>query len=185
MQLQVTLIKVTDVSAAARVLSAVAVALLTVSCPGWRTTADLLWLPDDAHIEPNPMTLKVALSSYSDGGAGVVFTMDRPDREELTRELIAHFETAGWRQRAHQWLNPHLATSFRAGWRGTCGCLRLVDAHGKPLLRERQYEWIGEWEDPHGNVIEYRLMARGTRIRGSSSYSSHRIIGRMTSRLGS
>ncbi len=49
----------------------------------------------------------------------------------------------------------------------------------------RRLEWIGEWEDTHGNVIECRLAAMGSSIRGYSSYKSHRIVGRMTSRLGS
>jgi hypothetical protein len=184
MRLEVT--KVTDVPARAGLLFAIAGALLTVSCPGWRpSNGDLLWLPADAHIEPNPITRKVGRSSYSDGGAGAVFTIDRSDREELTGALIAHFEMAGWRQRAQQWLNPHLATSFATGWRGICGCVRLTDIHGKPVPRERWFEWIGEWEDTHGNVIAYRLTAMGTSIRGHASYTPHRIIGRMTGGLGS
>jgi hypothetical protein len=108
----------------------------------------------------------------------VVFTMDRPERQKLTTALIEHFELAEWRQRAHQWLNPHFATSFSAGWRGICGCIRSIDDHGKPVPRQRVYEWIGEWEDTHGNVIAYSLIAEGTGFRGYASYTPHRIIRR-------
>ena len=86
-----------------------------------------MWLPADARIELDAITMKAGPSVFQDGSAAVVFTMDGPDRQKFTTALIEHFELAGWRQRAHQWLNPHLATSFSAGWRGMNGAPKQAE----------------------------------------------------------
>jgi hypothetical protein len=64
MRPELTLIKVTDVPAAAQLLTAVAVALLTV--PGSRghpNPGALLWLPADARIELDAITMKAGPSA--------------------------------------------------------------------------------------------------------------------------
>src|SRR5207249_11707142 len=98
-------------------------------------------------------------NSSEGGGTDLGWTTaEMSPREELTTCLTQSLERDAWQRRRTQWLNPRLATSFIAGWRDLPGGVFMRDTQGNivsPLLLS---EWIGEWEDTHGNVVRYSLM---------------------------
>src|ERR1700681_1580292 len=104
---------------------------ITMSGCTKRLGSDVLWLPANATIEVNTISMKAARGMYKDGSADVVFTVvapDATDQEKLTTELAQHFEQAGWRPRSTQWLNPGLGTSFSDGWTQACACGLWADS---------------------------------------------------------
>jgi hypothetical protein len=124
--------------------------------------ANTLWLPAGAEITLDPrgaVSIQRGRSLYVDGTAHVSFSVTG-ERHKLAAALICHFTTSGWRQRTTQYMNPRFATSFKDGWH----------PEGKPILREPQYEWRGEWEDPLGNIVAYSLAAEGRLVRGYAVY---------------
>ena len=110
---------------------------------------------------------------YVDGSASLGFTFTG-DREELSDALVWHFAAAGWRQRATQHRNPHIATSFTDGWRHQCACILWRGSDGKLIEREPYFTWHGEWEDLRGNVVTYRLSGEGRMLHGDAAYSPGR-----------
>jgi hypothetical protein len=134
--------------------------------------ANTLWLPAGAEITLDPrgaVSIQRGRSLYVDGTAHVSFSVTG-ERHKLAAALICHFTTSGWRQRTTQYMNPRFATSFKDGWQRQCACILQTDPEGKPILREPQYEWRGEWEDPLGNIVAYSLAAEGRLVRGYAVY---------------
>ena len=125
-------------------------------------------------------------SVYADGSSDVVFTVSISDPNHLdgfAKTLSQHFEQSGWRQRSHQYLNPGLATSFSRGWHNAAG--GISEPNGPTAV----YQWIGEWEDPAGDVIEYHLTAsyysehRGDEVRGYGAHVPVQIVKAVRSRV--
>jgi hypothetical protein len=133
---------------------------------------NILWLPAGAEIRLDrvgAISIQRGRSLYVDGTAHVAFNVTG-ERHALSDSLIRHFTTSGWRQRTTQYLNPRFATSFNDGWQHQCACIVETDPEGKPIRREPQYEWRGEWEDPLGNIVTCSLGAEGRRVRGYAAY---------------
>jgi hypothetical protein len=139
----------------------------------------LLWVPDGATIEPDNIFHPVAIvdgrSVFIDGSAHVAFTR-RGEREALTTLVVNHFAGSGWRERDREYLNPQTPTSFKNGWRHVCGCIVMVDGNGKPIPRDPYYDWVGEWENPRGDVVRYMMSAEGPQLRAYASFIPKGIV---------
>jgi len=156
-------------------------ALLNAAVSGCakRIDPDVLWLPADATIEVNAISMKAARGTYRDGSAEVVFTVAAPDpedREKLTKQLAKHFAQGGWHPSRTQWLNPSLTSSLMVGWTHVCGCILPTDAEGRTLPSHETYTWHGEWENQDGDVVKYSLTATDGSVRGYAQYSPARAI---------
>jgi hypothetical protein len=139
---------------------------------------DNLWVPANAFIQSiasRPVMVENGRSIWADGSSALGFAPDT-DREEFVRQLVRHFEEAGWRQRNTHYLNPGLATSFESGWQSRCACAILTDPLGKPIPREPFHEWHGEWESIRGDVLTYDLSAEGPELRGYASFVPRRLV---------
>jgi hypothetical protein len=140
---------------------------------------ETLWVPDGAAIEPDnhfhPVATVYGRSVFIDGSAHVTFTR-RGEREVLTTEVVNHFAGSEWRERERQYLNPQTPTSFKSGWRHVCGCIVMVDVNGKPIPRDPYYDWVGEWENPRGDVVRYMMSAEGPQLRAYASFIPKRIV---------
>jgi hypothetical protein len=138
----------------------------------------ILWLPENASMEPavfHQISINNGRNVYADGSASVAFVLT-DERDELSRSIIQHYANTPWRQRPIQYLNPGLVTSFNDGWRHRCGCVVQSDEAGNPIPREPYYEWHGEWQDAHGNIITYDLSAEGQQLRGYAAFVPKRIV---------
>jgi hypothetical protein len=174
-----------DSHQAIRVLIVYALLATAFACEK-RVDPDVLWLPANATIEVNAISMKAARGMYKDGSADVVFKVPAPDpgdKETLATQLAQHFEHAGWHPRSTQWLNPGLAGSFSEGWRHACGCILWTDAQGKTFPPPDTFLWSGEWENQDGDVVKYSLTASEGNVRGYATYSPARLIN-ATKRLG-
>lgn len=131
---------------------------------------DALWLPSDAIIKQDDTVglIHHRRSVYADGSVSVGFRI-KTDREYLSRDLIAHFDRLGWRQRKTQFMNPRMATSFDEGWRHRCACVLTLGPDGKPVPRGELSEWTGEWENRSGDVASYQLLAEDDLVSGYAS----------------
>jgi hypothetical protein len=136
--------------------------------------ADVLWLPEEAVVEPHSqgsVASRNGRSVYVDRTAAVAFTITI-DRERLSGALVEHFAQLGWRQRQMQHVNPQRPTSFASGWRIVGNGLLISMPGGRPLpAREPYYQWRGEWEEAEGNLLEYAVGGEGREIRGRASYA--------------
>ena len=151
----------------------IAFVLLTGACTS-ASPADFLWLPADATIETS-----APRRAYRDGSADVAFRISVADRsqiEQVTNSFSTHFEKSGWQPRDHQWMNPGLETSFVEGWKHVCGCVLLTDAQGKALTPPETFTWHGEWQDEHGDVTAYHLIASDGHVRGSAEYVPEKLV---------
>jgi hypothetical protein len=172
---------------AARIL--IVFAAFAASCSAFRVESpdsrsssedlvNILWVPADATIrELNDATTSIrdGRALYSDGSASVGFIVTA-DHEDLSRNVVAHFERLGWCQRKTQFMNPQMATSFEEGWRHRCACILQLDADGKPIPRGELFEWTGEWENSRGDVAHYSFFAEHDRINGYASITPfHRV----------
>ncbi len=148
---------------------------LLVAAIAWTASAscnegirpEWLWLPAEASTDATPGHYGRHRTMYADGSGDMVFWLSNADRrDDLSRQLVDHFDAEGWRRRETDYLNPGLPTSFRSGWRRGGGGIRRTDAQGRPISGE-VYIWHGEWENQRGDVISYRLQAgRSTDIQG-------------------
>jgi hypothetical protein len=147
--------------------------LATSSCGKGERPLDptLLWVPPHAKIMWAPHMAR------GDCSCELGFTLVDVDREELTQQLIQHFEKIGWRQRSANHRTGH-PTSFREGWEAFReGGVITLDTQGR-ILDPGSHFWHGEWENERGEVIVYDLdeardenARRG--MRGYAMYTRH------------
>jgi hypothetical protein len=118
--------------------------------------ARILWVPKHAAIESHSLLYSLAAENgrgvFADGSASVSFRMTG-EREPLTSALVEHFAGTEWRPRGWEYLNPPIATSFKTGWRHLCACVWMTDSSGKPVPREPLYDWHGQWQNSHGDIV--------------------------------
>jgi hypothetical protein len=158
--------------------------------PSFRDTlaADVLWLPRGAvlrdDISSAPL-IKDGRSIYKDGSGHVSFTIDTADvnPEQVSASLIEHFAGTDWQQRPNQYMNPHMPTSFKDGWRDRCACVLVLDEQGNPIHRHA-YEWVGEWQNARGDVVGYHLNGVNDELHAYASYTPHRIVDFFVRRRG-
>jgi hypothetical protein len=60
-------------------------------------------------------------------------------------EIRARLEAGGWKAMAMDWVDPRRPSSQKVGWR----------SHGVP--NKQVFNWTGQWSNPAGDVVEYRL----------------------------
>jgi hypothetical protein len=134
--------------------------------------ADVLWLPNDKTIllkdSSQPALVKNGRSVYSDGTAGVSFTVVLPC-EDAGRQVTEHFSRTDWRPRSTEWLNPHNVTTF-----GECqrhgGGIVPADPEGHPLPMDPYMRWHGEWQNERGDILIYEFGGSGMSVTGVASY---------------
>jgi hypothetical protein len=147
--------------------------LATLSCGKRERPLDptLLWAPPHAKITLAPHL------NRGDGACELGFTLVDVEREELTRQLLQHFEQSQFRQRSTLRKNGY-PTSFGEGWQRVLGGGVIpTDAQGRILTVEDR-EWHGEWQNEPGEVIAYHLSegrynARHNSVLGYATYTRH------------
>ena len=72
--------------------------------------------------------------------------------EDILRFIRGSLEGQGWQPLNEDVLNPGLPTSHVNGWQ------QYTDGRTSPKAEVRQ--WLGQWKNPSGDVVWYRLQYR-------------------------
>jgi hypothetical protein len=140
--------------------------------------ADVLWLPAEAVSEKDrfrPVLTKNGRSIYSDGSAGVFFSIAIPC-DDVARGVTEHFAQTNWRPRSTEWLNPGTVTSFGSGCQRVGGGVIQKDSTGRPIQTGPYLQWRGEWEDGRGDILTYMFGGTGPVMRGVASYVPRQVV---------
>lgn len=142
-----------------RLLLALLAVLVGSSCGRGNPPRVAVPPPVDQSVMLLPVEAKTdrGLQWHRDGSGDLPFSIDDADPDELTNQLIRHFELQGWRQRLTG--KSGQPTSFQEGWvHFSGGGVVPVDDQGR-VIRNESLTWHGEWQDDAGNVIAYHLSA--------------------------
>jgi hypothetical protein len=149
------------------VISGVGVLLVACSCAACnsqRFDPDMMFVPAGAIVEYKPQI-------YQDGSSDLIFVVADTARDDLTRDLVRHFDERGWRQRRTS--RSGVPTSFTTGWETAPG--------------GGVYVWRAEWDNAWGDIIKYDLRyavdrdserpnekRTGIKVRGYATYTPRR-----------
>jgi hypothetical protein len=130
---------------------------------------DVLWAPTGDRLE-------ASAGPSAGGGASLTFSLDTPEPDQVSRQVVEHFRGSEWEAQTHEPGYPAQPTSLSTGWRtlSTNG-IQQRPLEGQPVVLE-QREWRGVWQNRRGETVRYDMVALryasrpGFEIRGVASY---------------
>ncbi len=74
-------------------------------------------------------------------------------------DIRARLQAGGWKPMAMDWVDPRRPSSHKVGWR----------SHGVP--NKQVFNWTGQWSNPAGDVVQYRLYCESSPARSDPERS--------------